>query len=225
MPQSVKNLPAIQETWVGKIPGGGHGNLLHYSCLESPQEQRKKYREVLYTLYSAFPQNSILPKYNIISWSGSWHWYSDSTSFICAVCVFVFSPVIFITCIDSWDHHYSQDTEKYLPQKSSTLHYVVTAAILPLSPFSSVQFSCSVVSDSSRPHESQHARPPGVHSNSRPLSHWWHPAISSSVVPFSSCPQSLPASEYFPMSQLFAWGGQSTRVSVLASFLAKNMQD
>ena len=67
VPQSVKNLPAIQETRVGKIPGGGHGNLLHYSCLESPQEQRKKYREVLYTLYSAFPQNSILPKYNIIS--------------------------------------------------------------------------------------------------------------------------------------------------------------
>ena len=72
----------------------------------------------------------------------------------------------------------------------------------------SVQFSCSVVSDSLRPHESQHARPPcpsptpGVHSDSRPLSPWCHPAISSSVVPFSSCPQSLPASEFFPMSQL-----------------------
>ena len=80
---------------------------------------------------------------------------------------------------------------------------------------SSVQFSCSVVSDSLRPHESQHARPPcpsptpGVHSNSRPSSQWCHPAISSSVVPFSSCPQSLPASESFPMSQLFAWGGWS----------------
>ena len=78
--------------------------------------------------------------------------------------------------------------------------------------FSSVQFSCSVVSDSLQPHESQHARPPcpsptpGVHSDSRPLSQWCHPAISSSVVPFSSCPQSLPASESFPMSQLFAWG-------------------
>ena len=70
----------------------------------------------------------------------------------------------------------------------------------------SVQFSRSVVSDSLRPHESQHARPPcpsqtpGVHSNSCPLSRWCHPAISSSVVPFSSCPQSLPASESFPMS-------------------------
>ena len=81
--------------------------------------------------------------------------------------------------------------------------------------FSSVQFSRSVVSDSLRPHESQHARPPcpspssGVHSDSRPSSLWCHPAVSSSVVPFSSCPQSLPASESFPMSQLFAWGGQS----------------
>ena len=63
-----------------------------------------------------------------------------------------------------------------------------------------------------------------VHSNSRPLSQWWHPAISSSVVPFSSYPQSLPASESFPMSQLFTWGGQSTGVSALASFLPKNTQ-
>ena len=84
--------------------------------------------------------------------------------------------------------------------------------------FSSVQFSCSVVSDSLQPHESQHARPPcpsptpGVHSDSCPPSQWCHPAISSSVVPFSSCPQSLPESESFPMSQLFAWGGQSTGV-------------
>ena len=75
--------------------------------------------------------------------------------------------------------------------------------------FSSVQFSRSVVSDSLRPHELQHARPPcpsptpGVHWDSRPSSRWCHPAISSSVVPFSSCPQSLPASEFFPISQLF----------------------
>ena len=87
------------------------------------------------------------------------------------------------------------------------------------------QFSRSVVSDSLRPHDSQHARPPcasptpGVHSDSRPSSQWCHPAISSLVVPFS-CPQSLPASESFPMSQLFAWGGQSTGVSALASFLS-----
>ena len=92
---------------------------------------------------------------------------------------------------------------------------------------SSVQFSCSVVSDSLWPHESQHARPPcpsptpGVHSDSHPSSPWCPPAISSSILPFSSCPQSLPASESFPMSQLFAWGGQSTGVSALASFLPK----
>jgi len=75
------------------------------------------------------------------------------------------------------------------------------------------------MSDSFRPHELQHARPPcpsptpGVHSDSCPSSQWCHPGISSSVVPFSSCPQSLPASESFPMSQLFAWGGQSTGFS------------
>ena len=85
--------------------------------------------------------------------------------------------------------------------------------------WNAVQFSRSVVSDSLRPHELQHARPPcpsptpGVHSNSCPSSRWCHPAISSSVVPFLSCPQALPASESFPMSQLFAWGGQSTGVS------------
>ena len=96
---------------------------------------------------------------------------------------------------------------------------------------SSVQFSRSVVSDSLWSHESQHTRPPcpsptpGVHSDSHPLSQWCHPAISSSVVPFSSCPQSLQASESFPMSQLFTWGGQSIGVSALASFLPKNTQD
>ena len=95
----------------------------------------------------------------------------------------------------------------------------------------SVQLSCSVVSNSLTPHESQHARPPcsspspGVHSDSRPSSPWCHPAISSSIVSFSSCPQSLPASGSFPMSQLFAWGGQSTGVSALASFLPKKFQD
>ena len=95
---------------------------------------------------------------------------------------------------------------------------------------SSVQFSRSVVSDSLQPHELQHARPPcpsptpGVHSDSRSSSQCCQPAISSSVVPFSSCPQSLPASKSFPKSQLFAWGGQSTGVSALASFLPKKSQ-
>ena len=80
------------------------------------------------------------------------------------------------------------------------------------------------------PHELQHPRPPcpsptpRVHSHSHPSSRCCHPAISSSVVPFSSCPQSLPASESFPISQLFTWGGQSTGVSALTSFLPKNTQ-
>ena len=95
---------------------------------------------------------------------------------------------------------------------------------------SSVQFNRWVVSDSLWPHESQHARPPcpsptpGVYSNSCPLSQWCHPAISSSVVPFSSCPQSLPASVSFPTSQLFTWGGQSIGVSASASALPMNTQ-
>ena len=96
---------------------------------------------------------------------------------------------------------------------------------------SSVQFSLSVVSDSLRPHGPQHASPPcpsptpGVHPNPCPLSWWCHPTISSSVVPFSSCPQSFPAWGSFQMSQLFASGGQSIGVWALASVLAMNTQD
>ena len=96
---------------------------------------------------------------------------------------------------------------------------------------SSVQFSHSVMSDSLRPHELQHARPPcpsttpRLYPNSCPSSGWCHPAISTSVVTFPSCSQSLQASGFFPMSQLFAWGGQSTGISPLASFLQKNTQD
>ena len=95
----------------------------------------------------------------------------------------------------------------------------------------SIHFSRWVVSDSLLPHESQHARSPcpsptpGVYSNSCPLSRWCHPAISSSVIPFFSCPQSLPASGSFPVSQLLAWGGQSIGVSASASVLPMNTQD
>ena len=97
--------------------------------------------------------------------------------------------------------------------------------------FSSVQFHRSVMSDSLWPHEPQHARlpcpspTPGVYSNSCPSSWWCHPDISFSVVPFSSCPQSLPASGSFPMSQLFPWGNQSIGVSASASALPINNQD
>ena len=96
--------------------------------------------------------------------------------------------------------------------------------------FSSVQFSCSVVSGSLPPHEPQHVRlpcpsaTPGVHPNPCPLSRWCHPTISFSVVPFS-CDQCFPASRYFPMSQLFAWGGQSIGVSASASVLPVNIQE
>ena len=95
----------------------------------------------------------------------------------------------------------------------------------------SVQFSRSVVSDSLRPHELQHARPhcpsptPGVHPNPCPSSRWCHPTSSSSVVPFSSCPQSFPASGSFPMSQLFTSGGQSIGVSTSTSVFPINAQE
>ena len=115
------------------------------------------------------------------------------------------------------------------------LHWQVNS--LPLEPSGkqlrpgSVQFSCSVVSDSLQPHESQHTRPPcpsptpEVYPNSCPSSWWYIPNISFSVGPFSSCPQSLPASWSLPMSQLFPWGGQSIGVSASASVLPMNTQD
>ena len=94
-----------------------------------------------------------------------------------------------------------------------------------------VQFSCSFISDSLWPHEPQHARPPcpsptpGVHPNPCPLSQCCHPTISSSVIPFSSCPRSFPPSRSFQMSQLFASGGQSIGVSASTSVLPMNTQD
>ena len=116
--------------------------------------------------------------------------------------------------------------------KEETITYIYIYIILLLIYIymDSVQFSRSVLSDSLRPHELQHARPPcpsptpGVYPNSCLSSQWCHPAISS-VVPFSSCSQSLPASGSFPMSQLFTWGGQSIGVSASASVLPKNTQD
>ena len=101
----------------------------------------------------------------------------------------------------------------------------------PLGTFSAVQFSHSVVSDSLRPHGLQHARPPcpsptpGVHPNPCPLSRWCHPTISSSVIPFSFCPQFFPASGSFQMSQLLASGGQNIVVSASTSVLPMNTQD
>ena len=130
-------------------------------------------------------------------------------------------------------------TLNFKPASSLSYFTLIKCSLVPLHflslerlsvQFSSVQFSCSVVSNSLRAHESQHTRPPcplptpGVHPQSSPSSQWCHPAISSSVIPFSSCLQSLPESESFPMSQLFAWGSQSIGVSALASFLPKKTQ-
>ena len=102
---------------------------------------------------------------------------------------------------------------------------------LPPCASGSVQFSTSVVSDSLLPHELQHARPPwpsltpGVYPNLCPSSWWCPPSISSSAIPYSSCTQAFPASGSFPMSQLFASGGQSIRVSASTSVLPMNTQD
>ena len=128
------------------------------------------------------------------------------------VCLFLFSQYlsiqniytyIYVLFVDSYIHTCILYMCIYIYQ------YIHTCVCLFVT-FSSVQFSHWVVSDFLQPHESQHARPPcpsptpRVHSDSRPSSQWCHPAISSSVIPFSSCPQSLPASESFPKSQLFA---------------------
>ena len=114
--------------------------------------------------------------------------------------------------------------------KISQMVYVLWVASSHYLAFS-VQFSCSVMFNSLRPHELQHTRPPcpsptpGVHPNPRPLCCWCHPTISSSVIPFSSCPQSFPASGSFPMSQLSALGGQSIGVSASTSLPPMNTQD
>ena len=134
--------------------------------------------------------------------------------------------------IQIWSLGWEDPLEKEMAAHSSISAWKTPWTEEPSRPqSSSIQFSHSVVSDSLGPHESQHARPacssptPGVYPNSCPSSPWCHPVISSSVVPFSSCPQSLPASGAFPMSELFAWGSQSIGVSALASVLPMNTQD
>ena len=126
---------------------------------------------------------------------------------------------------ECWERMFLEKTQLPWEVSQESLRFFVFVLSVPQ--FSSVQFSRSVMSDSLWPHESQHVRPPcpsltpRVHSDSCPSSPWCHQAISSSVVPFSSSPQALPASESFPVSQFFAWGGQSTGDSALASFLPK----
>ena len=136
--------------------------------------------------------------------------------------------------LDSWLLQYFKVISVFisLPSPKFFLFCVFLLTILHIYlQISSVQFSCSAVSESLWPHESQHARPPcpsptpEAYSNSCPLSQWCHPTISSSVVPFSSCPQSFPASGSFLMSQLFEAGGQSIGVSASTSVLTMNTQD
>ena len=133
-----------------------------------------------------------------------------------------------------WTLPMSKSTRGILGNLYSHVIFLFKAYHYYCSPlYSSVQFSSVAQSCLTflQPHESQHARPPcasptlGLHSNSPASSRWCHPAISSSVIPFSSCPQSLPAWGSFPMSQLFAWGGQSIGVSASAAVLPMNTQD
>ena len=137
----------------------------------------------------------------------------------------VISPIRFSAFQISWVYFFKTT----YPLILSSVRFGVSTRTLTMN--ITFQFSCSVMSYSLQPHESQHTRPPcpsptpRVYSNSCSSSRWCHPAISSSVVPFSSCPQSLPASGSFPMSQLFSWGGQSIGVSTSASFLPMNTQD
>ena len=141
--------------------------------------------------------------------------------YILCKCTWVTDPALFLPLPFPHPLFPFWDTRKTLLDKLRRGTYVQ---------FSSVQFTHSVVSDSLRPHESQHTRPPcpsptpEVHLNSCPSSRWCHPAISSSVVPFFFCPQTVPALGSFPMSQLFTWGGLSTGVLASASFLPKESQ-
>ena len=145
--------------------------------------------------------------------------YLEKTLIWKGICTPIFMAALF-TIARTWKRLKCPSTKGWI----KNIWYIYTVEY-------TVQFSCSALSDSLRPHELQHTRPPcpsptpGVYSNSCPSSRWCHPAISSSVVPVSSCPQSLPASGSFPMSQLFAWGGQRTGVSASASVLPMNTQD
>ena len=193
---------------------------------------------ILLTNFFCAPPDYILKIQECNSWHSSCSWTSYNTWHCSSILWRTLPPwasamlqslgslSTFLSFFFSWRSHW----DSCLPSLPRALTPHHELPLLNTCYIRSDQISHSVVSNSLRPHESQHARPPcpsptpGVHSDSRPSSQWFHPAISSSVVPFSSCPQSLPASESFPMSQLFVWGGQSTGVSALASFLPKRSQ-
>ena len=159
-------------------------------------------------------------------------YYSNNNAWIrCFPLVYWnFFPMMFY--FSSWANSFLL-TLMSIIQRNLSLFFIVIGSFTSLCfiiVFSSVQFSRSVVSDSLRPREQQHARrpcpspTPGVYSNSCPLSQWCHPTISSSIVPFSSCLQSFPNSGSFQMSQLFSWGGPNIGVSASTSVLPMNTQ-
>ena len=139
-----------------------------------------------------------------------------------------YSKVPLAICFTYGSIYVSMLLSQFIPSSSSP---PVSKSLFSMAVSPPVQFSRLVVSDSLWPHGLQHSRlprpspTPGAFSNSCPSSQWCHPTISSSVIPFSSCLQSFPASGSFPRSQLFASGGQSTEVSASASVLPMNIQD
>ena len=171
----------------GRFPGEGNGNPLQYSCLENPMDRRAW----LATIHRAVTENGLAQ-------SQKWHPISPLVFSSLGTKYFSAQPTLSGRLFIS---HGSQSQQVGIIRCHLEAAYHIQ--------FSSAGFSCSVVSDSLQPHELQHARPPcpsptpEVYSDSRPSSQRCHPAISSSVVSFSSCPKSLPASETFPMSQLF----------------------
>ena len=173
-------------SWVGQIPWGGHGKPLQNSCLENPT-----YRGAWWATVHRASNNQ--PQQKWLSTHLQIYTKTTSSSLFCLHLNLKFT-ILFVSILTSQWHQISFIWKIW--HNSLNIR--------------SDQISRSVVSNSLRPHESQQARPPcpsptpGVHSDSRPSSQWCHPAISSSAVPFSSCPQSLPASGSFPMNQLFA---------------------
>ena len=151
---------------------------------------------------------------------------------LCETCWFLF--ICCFPCLECFISRHVSTSQGFLFKCHLKWSFLISIKIvISTHPFGlSVQFSSVTQSCPTLwPHESQHARTPcpsptpGVYSNSYPSSQWYHPAISSSVIPFSFCPQSLPASGSFPMSQLFTLGGQSIGVSASASVLPMNTQD
>ena len=210
----VKNLPANAGgtgdmgsiTGLGRSPGGRNSNLLQYSCQENPRDRG--------------------------AWQAAVHGVTRVRHAWARVSKRVYWKKEWVTGRKVG----RRDSGEGEADEDRTIN-PITAAVKGASSqsrrgnSSSVQFSCSVVSNSLWPHEPQHSRPacpsptPRVYPNSCPLSWWCHPTISSSVVPFCSCLQSFPASGSFQMSQFFTSGDQSIRVSASASVLPMNIQD